>query len=134
MFGPSCYDTRLRQTLARDLQYISKKGYGSTLPTQALEILSDLKIYLNKNYTFAHALHYGYVAMTYNSASWLEYNGNNPKKQSHIEIYDVKRYLAEFKIIWCRPYTVLTPGLLRFFGIFFIFPDCYTLSENNFFP
>jgi len=30
-------------------------------------------------------------------------------------------------------YTVVTPGLLRFFGIFFIFPDCYDFSENNFF-
>jgi len=68
---------------------------GTMLSEQAREMLSDLKIYLNTNYTFAHAALYGYVAMTYNSASFLESNGNDPKKKYHIEIYNVSRYINQ---------------------------------------
>jgi len=79
---PNIYKTQLRTKLTNDLQHIS-----DVLPKNALEILSDLKVY------FSNDNKYGLAIMTYMSASWLTKYGDDPKKLYNVQIANIRDYL-----------------------------------------
>ena len=72
----------LRTKLANDLRHIS-----DVLPKNALNILSDLRIYVNSVYKYSGTI------CTWNSASWLEKYDNDPKKARNIEIKTAQKYI-----------------------------------------
>jgi len=84
------YEPQLRSRLTKDFAY-----FAEVLPSFALEVLSDLKYYLNKDYQYPDpADNTGSGAVFHPNPGWLKEHGNDPAKATHIEVYNVKKYLA----------------------------------------
>jgi len=84
------YEPTLRDILTQDLNWMR-----DTLPASALHTLRDLRFYVNKDYQYPNPSDSGGSAVVCHwSPIWLSTHGNAAEKQSHVEFYDVKKYVS----------------------------------------
>ena len=84
------YEPLLLQTLTFDLEWMR-----DILPESSCQTLSDLRFYVNKDFQYPNTADSGGSAVVNHwSPIWLYTHGNAAEKQSHVEFYDVKKYVS----------------------------------------